>query len=232
MTTTKIDTFKTLADFEALGKRIRTAAGTPFNLVQVGLIAALTHLEKNGNVNVLKPIITAIEDSFLNRGMVRKVRQYVLTYSWLEYNARGFKATQLRDAQFDTVWTKNKTKKMNIDGAKAENWYEIDLPGREDAAPVDLEKFADTFAKRIQKMIEGDKLVKGKKLATVGEVRSMLRAALEKLEAKHKVTTTTRAVAKKAGVTAKRLPAGNARGHKAIKPAPVKAPATVEAKAA
>ncbi len=106
------------------------------------------------------------------------------------------------------------------------------MPGREDAAPVELEKFADTFAKRIQKMIEGDKLVKGKRLATVGEVRSMLRAALEGLEAKHKVTTTTKAVAKKAGVTAKRLPAGNARGHKAVKPAPVKAPVTVEAKAA
>ena len=66
----------------------------------------------------------------------------------------------------------------------------------------------------------------------VGDIRSMLRVALEKLEAKHKVTTITKAVAKKAGVTAKRLPAGKARGHKAVKPAPVKAPATVEAKAA
>ena len=43
------------------------------------------------------------------------------------------------------------------------------------------------------------------------------------------VTTTTRAVAKKAGVTAKRLPAGKARGDK---PVAKRAPATVEAKAA
>lgn len=235
MTTAKIETFKTVADFEALGKRIRTAASTPYNLVQVGLVAAFQHLDKNGNVNVLKPIVEAIESSFLNAGMIRRVRHFILEYTWLEYNARGLKPAQLRDAQFDTVWTKNKVKakesSIDIAGATDNKWWEVELPVN-DAKPMDIETYAKTFAKRIQKMIDGDKLMKGKALASVGEVRSMLRVALEKLEAKHKVTTTTKVVAKKAGVTAKRLPAGKARGHKAVKPAPVKAPATVEAKAA
>lgn len=196
--TTKIETFKTQSDFEALGKRIRTAANVPFSLVQTGLIAAFEHIEKNGNVNALKPIVTAIEDTFHNRGMVRRVQAYIVGFTWLEYNARGLKAAALRDAQFDVIWTKNKSKKMDIAGAKATKWHELELPGRGDMKPVDGSQYVKTMFKRLQTMLTEGKLTHGEAKMTIGQLRTELRAALELLEGPKATVVTMKPTKRKA----------------------------------
>lgn len=221
--TSKISTFNNQADFDQLGQRIRQAAGVPFALVQTGLLAAFEHIKKNGNVNALKPIMSAIEDTFRNRGMVNRVRAYTVQFTWLEYNKADLRGQKLKDTPFDAVWTKNKSKKMNIDGAREVKWYDVELEPKRKATKAVAKVTVAHFIKRLQNMLNDHQLVDDDGNAvTVAKLRAELKSQMEGLKAPETKTPST--------VT--RLPAGNARGHKAIKPAPVKAPATVEAKAA
>ena len=89
-------------------------------------IAALQHIEKHGNSNVLEPLYRATL-AWRNKRMSNAWVAWVVSYSWFIFNPRNLKGqalTKAKEEGFHSLWVKSKGKEMNIDGAKGEPWYE------------------------------------------------------------------------------------------------------------
>ncbi len=186
MATAKIITYTTLSDFEAVAKRIKTATGNVFALMQSATVAALEHIEKHGNVCMLEPLADAAK-YFKSKALSDKWQAYVLAHSWFVYNPRELKGKALKDANFASLYVKDRVRKMDLDGARATNWHEFELPSVANDKPVKAGDAVSAFVKRLQKLIDADKLQDATG-ATIGmaDLRAMIKAECESLKAKQK----------------------------------------------
>jgi hypothetical protein len=82
---TKIETFKTLDDFKKLGRRIATGVANSMELIQMGTIAAMEHIEAHGNVAVLEPIAAAV-GSYMSKSLALKWKAWAIANSWFTFN--------------------------------------------------------------------------------------------------------------------------------------------------
>lgn len=187
-------------EFEALANRVKAGVTGYMELVQTGTIAMLEHLDAHGNWNIIKPLFEAAKSfnpglpnkstSIRRDGsMARKWRAYIVAHSWLVYNPSNLKGAKLASATFAELWAKDKTRKMNVEGAKATKWYDYQL----DRASNKKALAGVTLAERIRKQVQAllnNRLVSDTSgnVLTVGRVRSLIVAELEKLEAPAKVT--------------------------------------------
>jgi hypothetical protein len=192
MATAKIITYTTLSDFEAVAKRIKTATGNVFALMQSATVAALEHIEKHGNVCMLEPLADAAK-YFKSKSLSDKWQAYVLAHSWFVYNPRELKGKALKDANFASLYVKDRARKMDLDGARATSWHEFELPSASgNDKPVKAGDAVSAFVKRLQKLIDADKLTDATG-ATIGmaDLRAMIKAECESLKAKQKTVVDT-----------------------------------------
>lgn len=184
----KIQAFKTLEDFKKLGRRIATGVANSMELIQMGTIAAMEHIEAHGNVAVLEPIASAV-GSYMSKSLALKWKAWVIAHSWFTFNPNNLKGSKLGSATFAQIWVKTKGKAMNIDGMRSIKWfnYEPEKDVKPDV-PVDINKLASKLAKQVQQAIEAGLLVgnDGKTKVSAHEARSILKAAVETLVDVHK----------------------------------------------
>lgn len=220
MATAKIITYTTLSDFEAVAKRIKTATGNVFALMQSATIAALEHIEKHGNVCMLEPLADAAK-YFKSKTLSDKWQAYVLAHSWFIYNPRELKGKALKDANFASLYVKDRARKMDLDGARATNWHEYEIERATNDKPVKAGDAVSAFVKRLQKLIDADKLTDATG-ATIGmaDLRAMIKAECESLKAKQKTIVDT-------GKAPADTDATNSKPAKVAKPRKSKATVTV-----
>lgn len=219
MATAKI-TYTTLSDFEAVAKRIKTATGNVFALMQSATVAALEHIEKHGNVCMLEPLADAAK-YFKSKSLADKWQAYVLAHSWFVYNPRELKGKALKDANFALLYVKDRARKMDIDGARATQWHEFEVDRATNDKPVKAGDAVSAFVKRLQKLIEADKLhdATGNIIGMAG-LRAMIKAECESLKAKAKPVIET-------GKAPADTDATNSKPAKVAKPRKAKATVTV-----
>lgn len=180
----KISTYKNLADFERVGTQIAKQMGHFETLMQEASVAALEHLEQHGNYNILKPLWQAAQ-SWRSASMANKWKAWLIGHSWLVYNPKNLRGAQLRDAAYETLWAKDKAKKIDLDGARKTPWFEQSITRAPSTKPVNLETQVARFMKSLQALLEAKKIVAGKgkeqHTATIGEIRAEIRSQLEAL---------------------------------------------------
>ena len=212
MTITRLETFTTLADFEKAGKRISSGISGYERLMQTASVAALSHIAKHGNYNVLEPLYRAAL-SWRNPRLVNAWVAWVVEYSWLVFNPRKLTGKALSEAKasaFTNLWQKSKGKAMNIDGAKAANWYEA-KPASEKAAPVQMAIKVAAIQKQLNKLLKDNMLLDTDgKPVDLAKLRTELRAMIETLEVPHKPIVQTATAKTKAKAKAKRKAAARA----------------------
>lgn len=212
----KIATYTNQSDFDRVGLAIEQHNAGYKELLQQASVGALLHLEKHGNFNVLKPLWKAA--TTFSTGEGRKWHKWILEYSFMTYNPAGLRGEKLSKAAFQDLWRKDKSKHMNVDGARKNAWHDYKVQKAERTEPVNLSKYVATFIRGLNDLLEHNLVAMpatGKspvRMATPADVRSELRAALETIVSRPK--------------NAKPAP------NKADKPAPkvkAKAPAKVTA---
>ena len=193
MTVTRLETFTTLADFEKAGKRISSGINGYERLMQTASVAALIHIAKHGNYNVLEPLYRAAL-SWRNPRLANAWVAWVVGHSWLVFNPRKLTGKALSEAKasaFTSLWQKAKGKAMNIDGAKAVNWYEA-KPATEKTAPVQMAIKVATIQKQLNKLLKDNMLLDTDgKPVDLAKLRSELRAMIATLEVPHKTIVQT-----------------------------------------
>lgn len=184
MTTSKIATYTTVADFEAVAKRIANGIGNAKRLMQQATIAAMEHLQAHGNVNVFAPLDKA--GTSFTKAQHNLWRAYVQNYTWLRYNVDNKTGKALAGAAFDKLWTKDKSGTMDIDGARDVDWFTYEAPGM-DKPDIELADYVKSVEKRIKSLLTDKKLfiktgadggVITIKHARVADVRKALNAML------------------------------------------------------
>ena len=193
MTVTKLDTFTQLSDFDKAGKRIASGIAGYEKLMQSASIAALQHIEKHGNSNVLEPLYRATL-AWRNKRMSNAWVAWVVSYSWFIFNPRNLKGqalTKAKEEGFHSLWVKSKGKEMNIDGAKGEPWYEA-KPDAKAVEPVQAAVKIAAIQKMMNKLLADGMLhdTDGKPI-NLGKLRTEFRAMIETLEVPHKPVVTT-----------------------------------------
>lgn len=197
-------------EFVALADRIKAGVTGYMELAQTGSIAMLEHLEAHGNINVIKPMFEAAKSfnpGLMNKttnvrrdgSMARKWRAFIVAHSWLVYNPNNLKGSKLASATFVELWAKDKTKKMNVDGAKLVKWYDYQIGKSANAKAVPGVTVAERLRKAVQALIN-KRLVTDTagNVLTVGRVRSLIVAELEKLEGPAKPVVVAGKTVKKA----------------------------------
>jgi len=190
-------------EFEAIASRIVAGVTGYRELVQAATVAMLEHLAKHGNINVIKPMFEAAKS--FNPGlpnkstnirrdgsMARKWRAYIVAHSWLVYNPNNLKGAKLASATFAELWAKDKSRAMDIDKAKAVKWYDFSLDHGANAKAIVGVALAERIRKQVQALLK-QRLVSDANgnVMTVGRVRQLIKAELEKLEAPAKVPAGT-----------------------------------------
>lgn len=156
MTTSKIATYTTVADFEAVAKRIANGIGNAKRLMQQATIAAMEHLQAHGNVNVFAPLDKA--GTSFTKAQHNLWRKYVQHFTWLRYNADNKNGKALKEAAFDKLWTKDKAGKMDIDAAREVDWFTWSPDDAKDQPEIDLADYVKSVEKRIKKLLADKKL--------------------------------------------------------------------------
>lgn len=154
--TTKIGTYATVADFEAVSTRIIRGIGNAKRLMQEATIAAMEHLNAHGNVNVFAPLDKA--GAAFTKAQHKLWRAYIQHYTWMRYNVDNKTGKALASAAFDKLWTKDKSGKIDIDGAKDTDWYTFEAPGT-DKPDLDLDDYVKSVEKRIKSLLKDQKLL-------------------------------------------------------------------------
>ena len=181
---TRTATFTNLAAFVAVADKIKAGVPEYKALLQTATVAALEHLDKHGNYNVIKPLWEAA--ATFSKGEGRKWLNYLETFSHLKYNPKGLRGQALADATFDALFAKVKGKVMQIDKARKVNWFDHVMVRADTSKPVDLAKQVATIMKSLSALLEANRLVvmsadkKGiARHASAADVRSELKHQLE-----------------------------------------------------
>ena len=209
------DTWKP-EDFVALAERVKAGVSGYMELVQTGSVAMLEHLAKHGNINVIKPMFEAAKS--FNPGlpnkktqerrdgsMARKWRGFIVAHSWLVYNPKNLKGAALASATFEDLWAKDRSRKMNIDAAKATKWFDYQLDRGASTKALAGVTLAEKIRKQVQALLNKRLIADASgKVLTPGRVKALIARELEKLEAPAKETVIAGVKATKgATVTAK-----------------------------
>jgi hypothetical protein len=159
-------------------------------------VAAMAHLKAHGNINVLEKLYHAIATVF-GVAAHKKWTSYIVAHSWLVHNPSGMDKRKLRDAAFASIMVKDKAspKELDIDAIRANHWWDFEVSA-DDAKPVNAAVYATKLTKRTNDMLKSGLIVGADgKPVTLGELRTLLRTAIEALEAPH-VTVETPVAAK------------------------------------
>ena len=154
-------------------------------------VAAIIHLSEHGNSRVFEKLYAAIGLAF-GKGAQNTWRSYVIDHTWLVFNPNKLSASKLKatiDANFSSVFVKDQSKSIDIEGAKAKPWFDHE-PAKDEQKPMNAEATIAAFVKRLNKLLADGKLVgtDGKPMP-LADVRSAMRRASEALE--YKVTVAT-----------------------------------------
>lgn len=151
----------TSGDFAAAGKSIAKRSATLKGDIQSALICAYQFTSTHGDYeSSILVLLDAIKS--LGKNLHRAAVEHVLAYTWLvddETSKSGFR--------------KDQTKKMDIDAAKAANWWETEKPPV--GKPFDLQKAVQNLFDKAGAEIEAGRLTKDVALMAIY-------AALDKLE--------------------------------------------------
>jgi hypothetical protein len=180
-----IGTFTNMSDFEKVGKEIASGVPGYKQLLQNASVAAVIHLDKHGNFNVIRPLWEAAKTFSAGEG--RKWFDWIISHTFLEYNPNKLRGNALAEAGFESLFKKNKAKKMDLDGAKKNAWFDhVKARPSVGAQSVNLSKMVDTMLARLSKLLAANALYvptsDGKgvaKKATAADVRSELKHKLE-----------------------------------------------------
>lgn len=187
MATRSINTYTNQADFDRVGEAISKGVPGYKALLQSATIAALSHLTKHGNYNVIRPLWDAAQTFSAGEG--RKYLDYMVTYSGLTYNPNKLRGEQLNKATFAELWSAKGAKaKGDIDAARKVNWFDHVKVRADNGKPVDLRKYMARIVKAMNALVVANRLAMptqdGKgiaRMATAADVRSAMREAIEEI---------------------------------------------------
>lgn len=207
---TGIGSYKNQSDFEKVAKEIKAGVPNYATLLWSASVAALVHYDKHGNSLVFKPLWEAA--STFSAGEGRKWFNWLETYSKLTYNPLKLRGDKLANADFNTLFKRDKSKVSDVGGAKAHHWRDHKITRSTTSKPVPLERQVKTWIKSLQDLLNTNRLVimtaDGKGIARkagAADVRAELKAAMESLT-NVRVVATNRTAPAAAKVTPRKAP--------------------------
>lgn len=151
-------------------------------MFQVLTIQVYEHIEKHGDHTVIHELYRGA--LAMSGNLKSKWLAHVQKYTHLNFNPKDLRGKALADPKnFNALFVKDKGKKMNMDEARANNWWTASYSAnRNDNDKVNVSDKVARFFKGIQSAIEEDKAVDAmEKRLTYAAIVDMLKAEIDKL---------------------------------------------------
>jgi hypothetical protein len=151
-------------------------------MFQVLTVQVYEHIEKHGDHTVIHELYRGA--LAMSGNLKAKWLAHVQKYTHLDFNPKGIRGKALEEPKnFNALFVKNKGKKMNVEEARANNWWLASYRAGTDDGTVNVTDKVQRFFKGIQKAIEDDKAVDAMaKRMTYAAIIDTLKAEIDKLK--------------------------------------------------
>lgn len=136
----------TSAEFKKAGENFTKRNANLRTDMQAAALCALAHMKQHGDYTSSMLHLLDASKSF-GKNLHVAFQEWVLGFSWLAYDAET------------KSYSKDPTKDMDLEGARAQLWWEMERPAKD--VPFDLQKAIDALFAKVDKAVKAGTLDMG-----------------------------------------------------------------------